>query len=210
MGPVQSVHPRPEATGRPCCADSLQRNVQPKKLKNFMCWPNPWKWSEKETPGNKWTYASSSERSAVFTDRSQHENNRNKNSCACQLGVSPYCTQREDINFTVFVGKFKHRNMSQISSKLHEAISAGISQSAIFKFSWVPKGQSILVAIILSTQSKWNGCVFFLFCQGGRWWYSNKPVPLWMAIGPPSSCSQSAVRLFWPFLGNSPIMTPLF
>ena len=111
----------------------------------------------------------------VYTDRSQHENNRNKNSCACQLGVSPYCTQREDINFTVFVGKFKHRNMSQISSKLHEAISAGISQSAIFKFSWVPKGQSILVAIILSTQSKWNGYVFFLFCQGGRWWYRNKP-----------------------------------
>ena len=73
---------------------------------------------------------------------------------ACQPGVSPYCTQREDINFTVFVGKFKHRNMSQISSKLRQAISAGISKSAIFKFSRVPEGQSILVAIILSTQSK--------------------------------------------------------
>lgn len=99
----------------------------------------------------------------VYTDRSWQENSQNKNSCSCQLGVSPYCTQREDINFTVFVGKFKHRNMSQISSKLREAISAGISQSAIFKFSQVPEGQSILVAIILSTQSKWNGCVFFFF-----------------------------------------------
>ena len=100
-------------------------------------------------------------------DRSQHENNKNKNSCVCQLGVSPYCTQREDINFTVFVDKFKHRNMSQISSNLREATSAGISQSAIFKFSWVSKGQSILVAIILSTQSKWNGCVFFFFIKVG-------------------------------------------
>lgn len=61
--------------------------------------------------------------------------------CVSQ-GVSPYCPQPEDINFTVFVDKFKHRNMSQISSVLGQGASAGISQSAIFTSSLVPEGQS--------------------------------------------------------------------
>lgn len=121
-----------------------------------------------------------------FADGGGHWTQTSKRSCAFRPGVSPYCTQHEDINFTVFADKFKHRHMSQISSNRREARSAGISQSAIFKFSRVPKGQSILVAIILSPQCKWNGCVFFLFfsffCQGGRLWDRNKPIPLWMAI----------------------------
>lgn len=96
---------------------SLKVNVQQKERDNL------WKPWEREMPGNKYTQASFSE--SFQGSLGQPESRKNENSRVVPRAVLPYCAQREVINFTVFTEKFKHRNMSQISLGLKEAVPTG-------------------------------------------------------------------------------------